>query len=132
MTTQTSLFRFSPSTESVVISTPNSNLDGSGTITTLVSGSNNGTFVDQLVIKSQSSNTQGMIRLFLSDGTDWFLIREIRIPANTLTSLTESFVRNIALAIDLAPGFSLGVATEKGEAFSITAIATTYTSCNCI
>src|SRR4051812_43108462 len=67
----------------VSISTANTNLDGTGTITTLMTGGSSGTLIKRIIIKAQGNTTQGMIRLFYNAIGTYWLMQEIPVPAVT-------------------------------------------------
>lgn len=120
-----------PETKSITISTANSNLDGSGSITTLITCTTNKLVVNEVIIKSLGTTTQGMVRLFLIASDTKYLIREIMVPANVQTGVVESFSSTVDLQMTLEDTYALGVSTEKAESFSITANAIGYTNCPC-
>ncbi len=109
----------------VVISAANANLDGSGTLGTVLTGASNGTFIKRVIIKGQTNVTKGMVRLFLNGTiggisvTD--LIREIEIPAVTKSSIRHSYVMEISLGLYLQSGFVLKASTENAETFNVIA-----------
>lgn len=103
------------------ISTANSNLDGTGTLGTVItaSGGANGTLIKSVTIKALVTTTQGMIRLFIHDGTNSRLIKEVEVPANTKSSVQPSFRYTWDCDIKLNPGWSLRASTEKAESFNV-------------
>ncbi|MBN8696474.1 MAG: hypothetical protein J0L87_08090 [Bacteroidetes bacterium] len=105
----------------VTISTANSNLDGTGTISTLITGASNGTFVQRIFIKAGVSTTQGMIRIFLFDGTKTRLIKEIPVFPTTKSSINSSFRAFVPIALNIASGYSLKLSTQNAETFYCTA-----------
>lgn len=115
----------------VTISTANTNLDGTGTIATLVSAGASGCRVDGVIAKATGTTTAGMLRLFYNDGSTIRLIHEIEVTAVTPGASTKAFSvaeRGTGLASDIFPlfletGHSLGVATENAEEFEVLAIA---------
>lgn len=70
------------------ISTANSNLDGSGTTSLLLTAGNNGTLVKSIIIKAQTNTQEGMIRLFLRNfiNNNYNLLLEISVPIVTKSS----------------------------------------------
>jgi hypothetical protein len=117
----------------VIISTANGNLDGTGTIGSLlsVSASEDGCIIDTIKIKSQVANIEGMIRLFINDGSNYYLIQEVPVPASTPTAYYTSFSALVHLSLNLNSGYSLGVSTENSEQFSIIASGRNYKNCSC-
>jgi hypothetical protein len=102
------------------ISVANSNLDGSGTLTNLITGGANGTFVKTLIIKAQTDTSQGMIRLFLQKpGGSSTLIREIYVAPTTKSARDLSYYCVIPLGMRLASEDILKVSTEEGDTFNV-------------
>ena len=109
-------------TAQVQISTANTNRDGTGTLGTLISAAATGTRVDDIDICATVTTTAGVIRMFVSDGTNHRLVREILVPAITPSTTVEAFrftLRN--LAIILKSGWSLRFSTHNAEAFNVVA-----------
>lgn len=115
----------------VSISTANPNLDGTGTISSLVTAGNDGTLVKSITIKSTGVNSQGMIRIFINNGTNYFLYQEIMVPANFPTGVVTSFSAKINFLVNLEPGYSIGVSTQNAENFSIIADCFDFLNCSC-
>jgi hypothetical protein len=115
--------QYTANTGMVTISTANANLDGTGTLGTLLTAGANGTLINDITIKAQVTTTQGMIRLFVYDGTNTRLLEEIPVPAVTKSAQDHSFEITIQCNIRLKAGNLLKVSTEKGEAFNVIANA---------
>lgn len=122
------------------VSTANTARDGSGTIATIVTAGSGGTRIDHIEIQATGTTTAGQIRLFLHDGTNARLWREISVTAvtpNTSTTpawhyemdgnsqnevLTYSTPqRFIFLPLILQTGWSLRASTNNAETFNIIA-----------
>jgi hypothetical protein len=104
------------------ISTANTNLDGTGSISTLITAASNGTLVTDINITATGTTTRGMIRFFIGDGGGFTrIIDEVDVPAITQLSTQKAF--NIAYETNwyLKAGYTLGVSTEKSEGFSVIA-----------
>lgn len=102
-----------------LISTANSNLDGTGTLGTLVTGASNGTMIKRVTIKARGTTTQGMIRLFTQTAGGGQLYKEIEVPPVVQSSRDETLIAVIDEYFFLASGNSLKASTEKGESFVI-------------
>lgn len=113
-------FAASPLAAAVNISTANAARDGTGTIGILVTAPATGLRVDDIAIKARQTTTAGMIRFFLHDGTNFFLIREVLVTAVTASGTVaafETFLSNLGWC--LQSGWSIRVATDKAEGFNI-------------
>lgn len=105
------------------ISIANSNLDGTGTLGTVLTAAANGTFIKTVTVKAQTNTTQGMVRLFIYDGTNTKLISEIEIPAVVKSATDPTFETRIPLNITLKAGYVLKASTENAETFIVIAEA---------
>lgn len=105
----------------VTISTANSNLDGTGTLGTVITGASNGTLVKSITIKAQVNTTQGMVRLFIYDGTNTRLIEEIEIPAVIKSGQDKAFEITIQCNYRLQSGYVLKASTQNAETFNVIA-----------
>lgn len=115
----------------VTISTANPNLDGTGTVTTVLTGGLDGTVVNRILIKATQSTTQGMIRLFINNGTFTSLIDEIPVPACTISATVNAFQYAYNKEINLKNGYRLMVSTEKAENFNVLANGRDWENCEC-
>jgi hypothetical protein len=73
------------------ISTANTNRDGTGTLGTVCTGGTNGTRVSRVTVKGTVTTTAGMVRLFISDGTNTRLWKEIPVAAITASASVAAF-----------------------------------------
>ena len=104
------------------ISTANSSLTGTGTISPLISGAANGTLVKEIIIKAVVNTSRGMIRFFIFDGTKTRLLEEVDVFPTTTSGVDYSFISIISMDFKLASGDVIYVSTEKAETFHVTAI----------
>jgi hypothetical protein len=119
--------QFSGNTGLVTISTANSNLNGSGTLASVVTAAAAGTLIKSVSIKAQGNTTLGMIRFFIYNGTTSFLISEIEVPPVTQAPVDRSFECRMEINFALAAGWVLKVSTQNAEAFNIIAECTDWT-----
>lgn len=120
-----------PNTSPVTISTANTNLDGTGTLGTVVTAGSSGTRVDGVIVKATETTTGGMVRIFHNDGSNTRLIHEIPVAATTASGTVAAFqavVRGTGLGTDVFPfylesGHSLSASTHNAEEFTVAAIA---------
>ena len=119
------IFLLSPRNSSVSIATANANLDGTGTIGIVITAGSEGSRVHKIRIKAIVTTTPGMIRLYVHDGSAYFLWMEIPVSAITKSATVAAFETEIYLpgeqALILPSGYSLQASTEKAETFKITA-----------
>ncbi|MBX2907621.1 MAG: hypothetical protein KF744_16370 [Taibaiella sp.] len=107
------------------ISTANTNLNGSGSITAIFTApapaGSNGALVKNITIKALGSTSiNGAIRIFISpDGLLWTLMREVMIPQTTQSAFEPSYKQVVAMNFHLEPDYVLGASTQNGEPFAI-------------
>lgn len=109
-----------------IIKTANANLDGTGTIVSVLtapsSATSNGTFVKNITIKAlQSTSINGAVRVFLSTdgGNTFYLMREILVPQTEQSAYVPSYKQIVALDMNIQPDAVIGVSTQLDEAFGI-------------
>ena len=103
----------------IKISTANSNLDGTGSLTSLITGNLNGTLVKSISIKAIESTSAGMIRIFVKRSTSTQLLTEIPVPAIDINGITPAFETCIDLNYTLASGAEILASTQNAESFNI-------------
>lgn len=112
--------KYTANTGMALVSTANSNLDGTGTTVTLLTGASNGTLLKNLTIKSIDETTEGMIRLFMYNGANYYLLDEIRIPPTKKSGTWPAFEISFELNFSIEAGYSIKASTEKAESFALT------------
>lgn len=118
--------QYTANTGMVTISTANSNLDGTGTLGTLITAASNGTLIKRISFKATGNTTQGMLRLFIYDGTNTRLVQEIEVPAVTKSAQDHSFETTIQCNYRLKSGYVLKVSTQNAETFNVIANAANW------
>lgn len=122
-----------------IISTANSNLDGTGTVATIFTAGTtangyNGSRIKSIVIKaivSTGTSADGMVRLFIQDsaGSVTKLFTEVFVPMVKPSATNRSFVHQIDFGGDLdtqnrgfnlAPGYKIIASTELANSFIVT------------
>lgn len=110
------------STNGNLINTANSNLDGSGTIVQVFSPNNNGSNITSIYLKAQSKTAQGMVRLFLRDGSgNFFLFWESLIPEVLSSSNVPTFSYPVLSDDSLVVGkdYTIWATTQNSEPFTV-------------
>ena len=109
-----------PASAMAVISAANTARDGTGTIVTVETAGASGTRIDDIVIIATGTTTAGMVRLFLHDGTNARLWREVPVTAITPSATVQAFTATLSnLALVLQTGWSLRASTNNAETFNI-------------
>lgn len=112
-----------------LLSTANTNRDGTGTIATVFTAGASGSRIDAIDVKATATTTAGMVRLFIHDGVNARLLTEVPVLANTPSATQPSWEVQLninsmtqILPLILPTGYSLRASTEKGEAFNVIAL----------
>lgn len=120
-----------PNITQVNVSTANTNLDGSGTVTSLITGAAAGTRVlevnAQIAITPAGASTASIVRVFLStdSGSTWRLFDEITLASTTSSNSAKS-TRNVATYANLVLKDAtqrLGVTTSVSQSTNVIALA---------
>lgn len=107
-------------TASAALSAANTNRNGTGTIVSVFSAGASGSRVDDIYIVANATTTAGVIRLFISDGTNIRLWQEILVTATTPSTTVQVWSYSLLnQALILANGWSLQAATNNAETFSV-------------
>jgi len=114
--------------------TANPNLDGTGTLATVITAAANGTKVRSVTIKATEAVKAGMVRLFIKKaGVATTLIMEIPIPECPVLAATPTpppvlpvFELRIACNIELRSGYSLMASTQSAYHFNVIAEGLDY------
>jgi hypothetical protein len=105
---------------SAQVTTANTNRNGTGTIVSVMTGATNGTRIDDIYIVATGTTTAGVVRLFISDGTNIRLWQEIIVPAVTPSTTVPVFSYTLLnQALILENGWSLQASTNNAETFNI-------------
>jgi hypothetical protein len=116
----------------VAISTANTNRDGSGTIgTVFTADATDGSSIDHIEISATGTTTAGVIRLFIYNGSTYFLWREVLVTAITPSTSVAVFSATVDCsrpenALHLPAGWSLRASTHNAETFHIHAFGHDY------
>jgi hypothetical protein len=95
------------------LTTANTATDGTGTVSTLMTSGSNGAFVEKVLVRHLGTNVQTVIRIFINNGStnataaNNRLIREVTVPANTLSQTAASLAIDIPINIPLQAGYTL-------------------------
>ncbi len=103
------------------VSTANTNLDGTGAIASLIAGATDGTMITRVTVKAEVTTSAGMIRFFVKDGANVWLVHEVDVTAITQGATTKTFSAIVEELAGLCLGSAqeLQASTEKGETFTI-------------
>ena len=114
-----------PRSNACLVSAANTARDGSSTIVSLfVAGTNFGSVIDLITIHAQVTTTAGMVRLFVYNGSVYFLFKEIPVDATTGTASVPEFSAEIARSdglpvLVLPAGYTLFASTHNAESIAL-------------
>ena len=120
---------FTANTGITNISTASPTLDGVGALQVLLAGGVNGTIVKSVIIKATAPTTQGMVRLFIENGSSVItLYKEVPIPIQPQAPALPVpaphytfFEVSLDGGLKLQTGFKLLASTQNAESFNIIA-----------
>ena len=105
------------------VATANTGRDGTGTVGTVLTAGSNGSMISRITVQATVTTTAGMVRLFLHDGTNHRLWREIAIAANTVSATVAGYNSAVTLnpALFIPTGYSLRASTNNAESINVIA-----------
>lgn len=114
----------------VLAATADASLTAPATVSTIITGAASGTRLSKIAIKAVGTTAAGVVRLFIYNGTTYYLIHEVLVPVVTSNSTSIAFSAILAesTSIDLLPitlasaSYSLRATTSTAQSFVITAL----------
>ena len=115
------IFVGAPQTWMAALSAANTNRDGTGTIVDILTGGSNGSRVDKVRVQASGATTAGAVRLYIYDGTNTYLIREMIVAAVTPSTTVEAWSGEVDLDGLVLPtnAWKLRASTHNAEAFKV-------------
>lgn len=116
-------------TETLLITTANTNRDGTNVTDELVRGVTAGTIIDEITINATGTTTAGMIRLYIDESANQTGPNRLhsQIPVSAVTPSATAVSWSIVirpLNLKLASGQRILVSTQNAEPFHVTASVT--------
>jgi len=128
--------QYKANTGLATISVANTSLTGSGNIIyptasyntwTVLTAGLNGTLITTVRIKAQGNPSQGMIRLWIYDGSSFWLLQEVVVYPKKQSGPDTSFEWTVNLDYELKTGYSLMASTQNADTFNIIAEGLDFT-----
>lgn len=118
-------FAVTPRVGSVAISTAETSLTSPTSFGTLITGVAAGTRVAEIVVKCAATSAAALVRVFLFDGTNYFLFDEIVVAAATSSNTVATTRVSTTYANLILPSasWSVRVTTTIAQATHVTALA---------
>lgn len=108
-------------TSAALLTAANPSRNGTGTVVTLYPAQVVDSRVDDINIQALGTTTAGAVRIFLKNGANFYLLRDIAVEAVVASASVPAFsLQLLNLAWILAPGWELVASTEKAESFAVT------------
>lgn len=113
------------------VTAANTARDGTGTVVTVFTAGAAGSKIERVRIQATGTTTAGVVRLFIHDGTNFRLLREVLVGAITPSVTVEAFSANVDLStpdqvIVLPIGYSLRASTNNAETFNVFVVGGDY------
>lgn len=106
----------------VVISTADTSRTAPTNVGTVFTAGASGSRIDEVSISATGTTTTGVVRLFIYDGTTYFLLQEILVQAITPSTSVAVFTYDTTFNNMMLPsGYSLRATTNNAESFSVIA-----------
>lgn len=117
----TPIFTDTPRADVGQIATANTARDGTGTVGTIFTAGADGSRIDAVTVVATGTTTAGVIRLFIHDGTNYRLWKEILVSAITPSTSIEVFRAVFTPDIPkvLPTGYSIRASTHNAETFNV-------------
>lgn len=130
MAAATPSFSSSANIHAGTVSTANTNRDGTGTLTTLLTGAATGTRIERISAKAAGTSSAGMVRFFIFNASATFvkLEAELIVTAITASNSVKTWEGDLVYGSSkffvLPSGFTLRASTALAETFTIAVFAT--------
>ena len=110
-------------TRATTIFTANNQLDGTGPMAQIFVAGPNGSRLDKILVKALAATSDGLINIFISDGTNVRLATQAKVDPVLPSLIAPTFETVISTAniFTLPPGYSVLASITKNEYFTITA-----------
>jgi hypothetical protein len=117
-------FAVAPRIGAVSIATADSSYTAPSNVGTLITGASTGTRIAELVVKSAATSAAAIVRVFLYDGTTYWLYDEITVAAATGSSTVQqnrvsTTYNNLILP---SASWSIRVTTSIAQTTHVTAL----------
>lgn len=118
------VFAVTPRVTAVSIATADSSYTAPTNVGTLITGASTGTRVAEIVVKNAATSAAAIVRVFLYDGTTYWLFDEITVAAATAsstvqTSRVSTLYNNLILP---SASWSVRVTTSVSQTTHVTAL----------
>ena len=118
------VFAVTPRISTVSVATADSSYTSPTNVGTLITGASTGTRINEIVVKNAATSAAAIVRIFLYDGTTYWLFDEVTVAAATAsstvqTSRVSTLYTNLILP---SSSWSVRVTTSVAQATHVTAL----------
>jgi hypothetical protein len=118
------VFAVTPRIGNVSIATAEASYTAPTNVGTLITGASTGTRVSEIVVKCAATSAAAIVRIFLHDGSTYFLFDEVTVAAATGSATVQqtrvsTTYNNLIL---LSASWSIRVTTSVAQATHVTAL----------
>jgi hypothetical protein len=114
--------KYTANTGTTYITSANGELTGAGTLFTLLTARDNGTLIKTITIQSIDAVAEGIVRLFIYDGTSVTkLIEEFEIPPSLKTGTYPAYSISFDVNYNLKRDYVLKATAEQANKFVVIA-----------
>ncbi len=123
------LYAGSPRAGSGIVTTANTAVDGTGTITTIFTAGANGSRITRGVIQGRvaagSTQANDTVNIFIHDGTNFYLLKAVEIPVGggVIAAGEPNYHTTFEIDWQLPTGYSLRASTFTGGATATYAVS---------
>ena len=118
------VFAVTPRIGAVSIATADSSYTSPTNVGTLITGASTGTRIAELVVKCAATSAAAIVRIFLYDGTTYWLFDEVTVSAATGSSTVQQTRVSTTYSNLILPSasWSVRVTTSVAQATHVTAL----------
>lgn len=124
----TPAYASTPRFGSVTISSADTNRGTPSSVGTILTAGSSGTRIDSAVIQATGTTTQGIVRLWVYDGSAYSLIKEIEVRPVTPSATVLAFAAGVTFdgGLCIPSGHSLRATTHNAESFRVAAFGADF------
>lgn len=110
------------------LSAANALRDGTGTVVTVFTAGASGSVVNLIRATAGGTVTAGVVRIFVHNGSAFFLLKELIIPATTPSTTVETYAIDYqpVVPLQLPATWSIRCSTNNAEQFYVTVNGADY------
>ena len=115
-------FAATPRCGVVSISSADTSRTAPTNVGTVFTAGASGSRIDEVTITAAGTSTANVVRLFIYDGSTYFLLQEVLITAITAAASQDSFSTTLTFnSLVIPSGFSLRATTNNAETYHVLA-----------